>query len=890
MSASSGNSKRSILANTRNGIYKGHRGSIFATENSITLLQAKLAVSQSEKQENELTVPSNISVSDTRRLHEDHIRFNAAKAPMETVEENKTEPNREISQSIKAGLVRMRLHQLVNRPSQQQNPSRTVAPNYRIDLDDRKSVFQCFPSPTIAQTNRPVMVLPSGTVAKARAAYVNQLNSATPLMKSSIFSQNNSVNFGKVSSIVDMFKETESHAVPIISRHRSSSTHVIGTTNQINNNQNSAPEYIIDPELANSPPLTRLASLSMPNKPSTSPIIINYSNNPIASRSRNNSINRNPFNLNLRISTEAESDYYAQYGSNSAIVHLDEPTSRSSDETCTQSASFAHIKPRHPNHQAVEQEVFHNNSVAHRKQPSISSNKPSQRFQTKRQRSREHASSSRPLKSCFGTKKSSNSASSAAILTSRRVHFAHLIQLRDFERIQAGSCSVPRSGSYSLGLDWSFQRDYQRPIDPGPSSNNPTKIYYHYPATNALCELQRLNETERIALLREYNPAIQFVEGESEELDDIRLSRLSNFCSCRPPQPDYNENGEPIYLEGVAYQCCIDPDVCPCARDGMGCHVEGNHYCLCAGRYQGPELDGDSPQIVCGNPHEHYEFDDYSVKQHFIDIVYGGGEGNEQEEETAEISIRSNNRFGEHSRGNSVASSPSMSPALASSHSQSHSRNNSFYKPKKLSVNVASRSNSPRLISLAASPSQVDAFNFNFSLNNVSNMPNHVSGLRHSPPMSPTVAAANFNNRSSFGQFDIASPTSLANYTNSNIIDVRNAHRISLSGTNSPTLYRALTSLNRLSVGGSQQKLHSTENGPISPSMSTILDSMDGTVSSPRNSMLALQHRNVLLRAGSLVQSSHSRQHSSGSRTPSAGAQQHRASTTALNSNNHKIS
>ena len=93
-------------------------------------------------------------------------------------------------------------------------------------------------------------------------------------------------------------------------------------------------------------------------------------------------------------------------------------------------------------------------------------------------------------------------------------------------------------------------------------------------------------------------------------------------------------------------QCCTDAS-CPCVRDGIGCHVEGNHYCQC-------NLSSSSSRPPsCGNPHGLFQFDEYSVRQHALDVLYPSYEPHS-------VSRSS------HSRDDSASSPSSMSPALSS--------------------------------------------------------------------------------------------------------------------------------------------------------------------------------------------------------------------------------
>ena len=117
--------------------------------------------------------------------------------------------------------------------------------------------------------------------------------------------------------------------------------------------------------------------------------------------------------------------------------------------------------------------------------------------------------------------------------------------------------------------------------------------------------------------------------------------------------------------------CCSDPSLCPCAREGVGCHVEGRHYCQCSHRTTSTGVSS------CGNPHGLYEFDEWRVRQHAAQVLYGvgGGAGGGREEEwgvdAASPSLSPSASPSPHhsSASGSASASPSLSFLAFRSHS-----------------------------------------------------------------------------------------------------------------------------------------------------------------------------------------------------------------------------
>ena len=216
-----------------------------------------------------------------------------------------------------------------------------------------------------------------------------------------------------------------------------------------------------------------------------------------------------------------------------------------------------------------------------------------------------------------------------------RVRFRRSCLVRHYSRCQAGSSGVPRTGAVSLGLDWlvvkqssvRLRRDNARAeAEDETEQHEEHRVSRHYPSQNVHDELPRLTERERREALGvgvavgsedEVGQGRDDLVRERLELDEIRKSRQSNFCNCRPTRLTRQEELEAEDDDTVHAQpqCCTDLS-CPCVRDGIGCHVEGNHYCQC-------NLSSSSARPPsCANTYGLFQFDEYSVRQHALDILY----------------------------------------------------------------------------------------------------------------------------------------------------------------------------------------------------------------------------------------------------------------------------
>lgn len=226
------------------------------------------------------------------------------------------------------------------------------------------------------------------------------------------------------------------------------------------------------------------------------------------------------------------------------------------------------------------------------------------------------------------------------------------------------------------------------------------RVHRRYPSNNKDEELQRIGESARLEILRRFaspapaagatipeeeegeedgsdSPSAAAAAGdetlssvlsdwdEGAELEEIRESRSGNFCSCHPPRgrirammmdlSDSIQGALPLSADNI---CCND-DSCACFRAGVGCHVENDHYCLCAGSFvemapPPPRPDGwtdedeaaeqerleaeaeaedddddDNPrplplvQAGCLNPAGRYQFDERAGREHAQQYLYG---------------------------------------------------------------------------------------------------------------------------------------------------------------------------------------------------------------------------------------------------------------------------
>ena len=214
-----------------------------------------------------------------------------------------------------------------------------------------------------------------------------------------------------------------------------------------------------------------------------------------------------------------------------------------------------------------------------------------------------------------------------------RIRFRRSCLVRQYSRCQAGSSGVPRNGGVSLGLGWvvvkqqsvKLRRDHARAAageDETDEQQDEQRVSRRYPSQNVNEELPRLSERERREVLEvEDETSRDELLRERAELDEIRRSRQSNFCNCKPVrrsrEEELDDNDDDDDGSSSQTQCCTDVS-CPCVRDGIGCHVEGNHYCQC----NLSSSSSSSRPPSCGNPHGLFRFDEYSVRQHAMDILY----------------------------------------------------------------------------------------------------------------------------------------------------------------------------------------------------------------------------------------------------------------------------
>ena len=159
----------------------------------------------------------------------------------------------------------------------------------------------------------------------------------------------------------------------------------------------------------------------------------------------------------------------------------------------------------------------------------------------------------------------------------------------------------------------------------------PLKLHKRYPSNNKDEEMQRISEEGRVRLFQRYvqveestspvealaaaaaaeatpeSPASESFDvaaaalrsvladprvfDESSELEFIRDSRGANFCTCHPPKGRLGAmlmnltDSEVAALPLSDGNTCCSDDSCACFRAGVGCHVESDHYCLCAGSF-----------------------------------------------------------------------------------------------------------------------------------------------------------------------------------------------------------------------------------------------------------------------------------------------------------------
>ncbi|KAH3746251.1 hypothetical protein Pelo_12334 [Pelomyxa schiedti] len=127
----------------------------------------------------------------------------------------------------------------------------------------------------------------------------------------------------------------------------------------------------------------------------------------------------------------------------------------------------------------------------------------------------------------------------------RKVKFSH-VEVRNYRRKHGGSCGVPTSGSFPLGLDWAWDDTVRRTVAQYERERKPFRRDTNH--------LEPLTENQRRSVLLAHG------EGPSEEiaqqLKTLRHNReISIRCKCTRP-------------------CST---LCPCVKAGIPCVV----YCLC---------------------------------------------------------------------------------------------------------------------------------------------------------------------------------------------------------------------------------------------------------------------------------------------------------------------
>lgn len=242
----------------------------------------------------------------------------------------------------------------------------------------------------------------------------------------------------------------------------------------------------------------------------------------------------------------------------------------------------------------------------------------------------------------------------------KSVRFQRSFVIREYCRVVGGSGGIPRTGGIALGLDWDVVKQSKQRI---PSSKPDTHLNapnlssprrrYPTPAASKDDELPRLGERDRRDLMS--IDASQEVE-ELGELEQIRISRQTNFCQCVPIVRQVMCDGE-IKQELI---CCSDASICSCARTGVQCHIEGSNYCKCSV----------SHRISCENPEGVYRFDDNAVRLHAHRLLFSNHHINEGDSPNMSPSSVP------FSPSISCTSSPLISPrSSASLRSQSFSSN-----------------------------------------------------------------------------------------------------------------------------------------------------------------------------------------------------------------------
>jgi len=176
----------------------------------------------------------------------------------------------------------------------------------------------------------------------------------------------------------------------------------------------------------------------------------------------------------------------------------------------------------------------------------------------------------------------------------RRVRFS-VEEIRWFRRLQGGSLSVPRRGSYALGLSWEVVKETKRDIPAREAGlSSPAVLLHHgkrkkreprvYPDPGKRRELPRLKQSVRSRLL-EASGGI-WDDEEAEALQNVRDSRRCVGCQCAPRGPER--------------ECCGTAE-CECFEAGIQCQQD---LCNCL-----VNLTVFDTRVLCKNPKSYYSYD-----------------------------------------------------------------------------------------------------------------------------------------------------------------------------------------------------------------------------------------------------------------------------------------
>mmetsp|Transcript_9311 Transcript_9311/g.14082 ORF Transcript_9311/g.14082 Transcript_9311/m.14082 type:complete len:358 (+) Transcript_9311:154-1227(+) len=167
----------------------------------------------------------------------------------------------------------------------------------------------------------------------------------------------------------------------------------------------------------------------------------------------------------------------------------------------------------------------------------------------------------------------------------KKVQFSQTIAIIPFKRAQGGSCAVPLSGGFSLGLAWETHSNTPVYTDLNLYTNHHCKRRYPNPSKKKHADetLEPLEEAARKSTLKKNS--CKTSSKEYNELRGIRSSRRNVCCTCQPAKDG---------------SCCADSSVCPCAVADIGCHIESSAHCPCT-------------PSSCRNPAGFYHFDQSTV-------------------------------------------------------------------------------------------------------------------------------------------------------------------------------------------------------------------------------------------------------------------------------------